>query len=237
MNKPQPYTIATARLLSVYAPPTAFTSGLVNYWPFSNSTVDVVGGMNLTIVSNAQFVADRLDNSDSAIYFNLGYATAPPGIYFDCTVGYTIMMWIKVVNLGYFPRILEFTTNAGDNIVSIFFNDVSGYIISSTYNNGVWSPYAQTANPITVGVWTHLATTVNSNTNNIYFNGVQVGTVGGGVCTGVQRTLCRVAHSGGGEPCLNGMLDELKIFNRILTAHEIATEMNLIEPYSKIILN
>ena len=237
MNKPQPYKIVTAQLLNVYTPPAAYTTGLVNYWPFSNSTVDVVSGMNLTIVTNGQYVADRLDNSDSAIYFNLGFATAPPGIYFDCAVGYTIMMWIKVVNLGYYPRILEFTTSTGSNIVSLQFHDTTGYIQSSTLINGAWSPFARIATPITVGVWTHLATTVNTNVNNIYINGQLSGTAGGGVCTGVQRTACRVGHTGGGEPCVNAVLDELKIFNRVLTANEIVAEMNLIEPYSKIIVN
>ena len=181
--------------------------------------------MNLTIQLNGNYVVDRFGNSNSAIYFNFGYATAPPGIYFDCIIGYTIMMWIKVVNFGYYSRILEFKTSGGDNIVTIFFKDESGYILSSTFNNGAWSSFALVANPISVGVWTHFATTVNSNANNIYYNGVLVGTASGGVCTGVQRTLCKVAHSGGSEPCLNGIIDELKIFNRVLAANEIIAEM------------
>ena len=61
--------------------------------------------MNLTIKLNGSFAPDRFGNANSALYLNNGYAMAPPGIYFDCTIGFTVMTWIKVISPSVNSRI------------------------------------------------------------------------------------------------------------------------------------
>ena len=50
-----------------------------------------------------------------------------------------------------------------------------------------------------------------------------------------MRSTNYVGHSaGGGNADMNAIFDELKIFNRSLSANEILTEMNKAQPYDKI---
>ena len=50
------------------------------------------------------------------------------------------------------------------------------------------------------------------------------------------RSTNYVGHSANvaGHADMNGIFDELKIFNRSLSATEILTEMNKVQPYDKI---
>ena len=61
-----------------------------------NSTQDIISGMDMTIQPNDQLVSDRFNNKNSAIFINTGYGTAPSGIYFDPSTGFSVMVWIKV---------------------------------------------------------------------------------------------------------------------------------------------
>ena len=232
----QPYEIFTGTLINVFAPPVAYTLGLTNYWPFSGNTVDVVGGMNLTIQSNGQYELDRFDNSNASLYLNQGWATAPPGVYFDCAIGYTIMAWVKLLALNNYQRILEFSNGDNKNDVLFFFDVMKSTLVSATTNqNSGWSHFASSTTDIKLGVWTHVATTVNYMDNNVYINGRLVGTATGGICTAVERFSCKIGRDDANGSYLNAVLDELKIFNRVLTSTEISNEMTLLEPYKKII--
>ena len=149
----------------------SFTSNLTNYWPFSNSTVDVVGGMNLTIQLNGNYNVDRFGNNNSAIYFNFGYATAPPGVYFDCSVGFTVMTWIKMMDIENFPRILEFSNGMFRNTVILFFTGLTLESTTSNRDNSDWNPFAISNTPLGLGVWKHVATTINLTATTVYING------------------------------------------------------------------
>ena len=74
-----------------------FTNGLVNYWPFSGSCRDIIGGMDISIQKNGFLAADRFDNPDSALMFKSGYGSVPAGSYFDPLKGFSAMVWIKIL--------------------------------------------------------------------------------------------------------------------------------------------
>ena len=233
MNRPQPYEIKTARLINVYAPPSAYTAGLRNYWPFSGDTVDVVNGMDLAIQLNGQFDLDRLGNSNAALYLNQGYATAPAGLYFDCTVGYTAMAWIKLISMGTGnPRIFSFFNSGYNNLVHLYFS-------ASTGQMGTKGGFSTSSTGLTTGIWSHVAFTVISNANIIYINGQQVFNEAYACSAGVATTSCFIGHSDYhlGDSDIIAAIDELKIFNRVLTADQIISEMKMLEPYNKIISN
>ena len=231
-----PYAVFQANVYNVYKPPDAYTKGLINYWPFADSTVDVVGGSNLTIQQNAYFVSDRFDNYNSALYFNQGYATAPPGVYFDCAVGYTVMNWIKLMATGSYPRILQFSN--GELIDNIVFYIQQKYLVftSSNIANTAWNPFVTSSTSLTLGVWTHVAATVKLTATTLYINGRQVAAEVGGTCSnGTMRSSCKIGKSDNpADTNLVGIIDELKIFNRVLSQPEIAAEMHLLEPYQKL---
>ena len=230
----QPYQIITANLINIFAPPVAYTSGLTNYWPFSGNTIDVVGGMNLAIQSNGQYDLDRFGNSNSTLYLNQGWAIAPAGLYFNCNIGYTIMLWVKLIAMGSGnPRLFNFFNSPYNNRVLIVYEPSTGKI-------GTMSGWSTSNIYLTTGIWKHVALTSNSTTNIIYINGQQVFS-SSYACSAaaVPTNQCYIGRSDcyPGDSDINAAYDELKIFNRTLTAGQITAEMQQIEPYNKIILN
>ena len=59
------------------------------------STKDIVGGMDMTIVSNGRLTLDRFNNPNSAVVFNTGYGSVPSGYFFNAQTGFTVMAWVK----------------------------------------------------------------------------------------------------------------------------------------------
>ena len=229
----QPYQIITANLINIFAPPVAYTSGLTNYWPFSGNTIDVVGGMNLAIQSNGQYDLDRFGNSNSTLYLNQGWAIAPAGLYFNCNIGYTIILWVKLIAMGSGnPRLFNFFNSPYNNRVLIVYEPSTGKI-------GTMSGWSTSNIYLTTGIWKHVALTSNSTTNIIYINGQQVFSSSYACSAAVPTNQCYIGRSDcyPGDSDINAAYDELKIFNRTLTAGQITAEMQQIEPYNKIILN
>ena len=187
--------------------------------------------MNLTIRMNGSYVVDRFGNNNSALYLNNGYAMAPPGVYFDCTIGFTAMLWIKLMALGSYPRIFEFSNGMINESFIFCFKEDTSLLMSSTSasTNDNWSIFAYSNAPLTLGVWTHVATTINTIAKIVYINGIQVGSAAGSTCRGIHRTSCKIGRSDffSGNPDLNGFLDDLKLFNRVLNQSEIYNEMQL----------
>ena len=72
-------------------------SGLVNYWPFQDSTNDIIGGMDMIIQSNGVLYTDRFSKANSAIRFTNGYGTFPSDSYFYPNTGFTFMAWVNLL--------------------------------------------------------------------------------------------------------------------------------------------
>ena len=84
--------------------------------------------------------------------------------------------------------------------------------------------------------WTHLAFTFNLGTVNMFVNGQQVFSQQGFSFNNIVRTKNYIGHSNyNGDPDANAIYDEIKIFKRPLSAAEVSAEMNMIEPFQRII--
>ena len=80
--------------------------------------------------------------------------------------------------------------------------------------------------PLAIGVWTHLAATYDGVTMRFYVNGVQVGSR---AQTGSMLVSTRALRIGGNSvwgEYLNGLVDDVRIYNRALSPAEIQTDMN-----------
>ena len=77
-----------------------------------------------------------------------------------------------------------------------------------------------------INTWSHLASTYDGTTLRLYVNGTQVGSV---ATTGSIEVSSGVLRIGGntiwGE-YFSGLIDEVRIYNRALSATEIQTDMN-----------
>ncbi len=80
-------------------------------------------------------------------------------------------------------------------------------------------------NPLPVGSWTHIAVTMSANVGTLYVNGVSVAS---STFTLKRSDLSLSAYWLGKsayvspDPNLNGVLDEVYVYNRALSGAEIA---------------
>jgi concanavalin A-like lectin/glucanase superfamily protein/Big-like domain-containing protein/PASTA domain-containing protein len=101
----------------------------------------------------------------------------------------------------------------------------AGYI-----RNGGVDKEAAAGPAVPVGVWTHLALTYDGTSLRLYVNGVLRSTLAasGGITTSTSpvRIGGNVVFSSPGTEYFAGLIDEVRIYNRALTAAEIAADMN-----------
>jgi hypothetical protein len=78
-----------------------------------------------------------------------------------------------------------------------------------------------------VNTWSHIATTYDGANQRFYVNGVLVGTTPGAGSITVSNGSIRIGGdaSSTGE-FFHGLIDEVRLYNRALSAAEIVTDMN-----------
>jgi chitodextrinase len=92
-----------------------------------------------------------------------------------------------------------------------------------TINGNVSVVVGPTASP--VGSWTHVALTHNGATLTLYVNGTVVASQG---ATGTLQTTANALRIGGNVPYgefFHGLIDEVRVYNRALSAAEIQADM------------
>ena len=77
-----------------------------------------------------------------------------------------------------------------------------------------------------MNTWTHLAATYDGSVLRLYVNGAQVSTrtIGGNILT--STSPLRIGGNSIWGEYFTGLIDEVRIYNRPLTAAEIQTDMN-----------
>jgi len=141
----------------------------------------------------------------------------------DLTYGITIEAWVnpaastgwREVVLKEVPGGLSYALYAENNG-----SRPAGFIHSTT-DKGVNGTSA-----LPLNTWSHLAMTYDGTTMRIYINGVQAGS---GAVTGSAATSNSPLRIGGNSiwgEYFRGLIDEVRIYNRALSATEIQVDMN-----------
>jgi len=143
----------------------------------------------------------------------------------------SISMWIKVNSFGtyYATHLINRWTGTTDaNYVLYFFgnytgNNQQGRLTMYATRGGVWSSVSSTYTITELGKWHHIAWEYSSSTGGqLYINGVAYGgRVGSGVLA-TNTTGSTKIDSGS----FNGLIDEVRIYNRSLNQTEITALYN-----------
>ena len=198
--------------------------GLAGYWPFDadNPTADLSGNGNTVTLGSGLHLTTNVAPTSFA---NTGallsgssannYATAP-GNGIDNLTDFTIAFWLRVNT----ATSTDATLLALGNRLVIQVRAIQSpqYVLTVRYPLRVF-PYPVEAF-IDPNTWSHVVIAIQGNQTNIYINGQRVqnetylagssGTPTGGV-----------TFSSPTVP-LNGTLDDVRIYNRVLSASEIA---------------
>lgn len=201
---------------------------LIHYWPFNSHIQDVIGGAHLFNGKNAGLTSDRFGRSLSALSLSNGHYQIPPGNYFS-TGQFTITFWLKTRTFKLWSRLIDFSN--GPLIDSIFFNtlDSQNNCKFKLYNLNTVIGF-QNSSKIPLNTWTHVSLTYGkTNILSIYYNG----TIQGSSLTSqalnnktrLYNFIGRSSNYAVGDPDIDAILDELKIFNKELNQKEVELEM------------
>ncbi len=227
------------------APP----SGMVSWWPGDGNANDIVGTNNGTLVNGTSFAAGKVGQAFSFDGLDDGFevtlSPSNPLIITDEPI--TIDLWYKppsVIPSGAIYTLVE----AGQAIPV----GGTGHYVVDTGNTGGLSGgkvrfldrntsgsvlrQVITSTGLPLGQWTHLAATVDGTGQGvIYFNGVaqplSVETENVGDRTSMLEKLTigytsDTSQATGGVRFTEGLIDEVEIFNRALSATEIQAIFN-----------
>jgi glucose/arabinose dehydrogenase/PKD repeat protein len=203
------------------APP---ATGLVGAWSFDEasgtSAADASGSGNTGTISGAARTAGRYGGALSFDGVN-DWVTVNDANSLDLTNRMTLEAWVRPTALGDWRTVL-LKERPGHLAYALYGstdnNRPAGHVFT-TGDIALGGPSVLPAN-----TWSHLAFTYDGATTRLYVNGTQVATA---ALTGnavVSTGLLRIGGNSVWGEWFSGAIDEVRIYNRALTATEIATD-------------
>lgn len=215
--------------------------GLVAYYPFDGNANDESGNENDGTVDGATLITDRNGNPNSAYYFDgvNDFINVPPSPILSVSHEFTISVWISpnydnmelrsnyhIIKMGGSKRD---TRNTNYRIGLFDDAGISAQLVHLGMGNGntYYGYYMCNINePIPEDIWTHVTATYNgeNKTVKIFINGV------------INRTHLNVPKDpitgnwalrigddyGGWKSFYEGLIDDIRIYNRVLSEAEVS---------------
>ena len=135
----------------------------------------------------------------------------------------SIVCWIQPESTGYTVYPVAKADDGGDWQYAIYqySGDSVGFYM---YNGAEMDTYSDS--DVTEGVWTHVAGVYNDTDGRVYFDGSQNGDPDN-FTNGIDNTnepfmIGAVADGGGATDYFDGLIDDVAVFNRELTALEVS---------------
>ena len=189
------------------------SNGLVGWWPFNGNANDGSGNGNNGTVNGATLTSDRFGNANMAYSFDgiNDYVST----YRSGYTSFSISLWYKLPfsNATVYPLVDGF-----DSYYDIYFTQGTLYYATFTGIN-----YANIDCNVTpsIGEWRHLVFVYSGNNVSIYSNSSLVGTHNVQPLSGTSGDHNFGASLTGTDQYLNGILDDIGVWDRALTACEI----------------
>jgi hypothetical protein len=205
--------------------------GLIAHYPFSGNAADVSGNGNHGTPSNAVLAADRFGSPNAAYSFNgqnAAVLVADNPALRSLTSNYTFNAWVR---FGSNPQIdaaiLMKSAGAGDQRKWTFWRHVQAppYGIGLLLNRVPGGQFQWNSDSsFTTSQWYMVTFSASATHCLIAVDGQVVSTQSGNA--GLPDTTGLTMSIGGAEPAgnqwFNGLLDDIRIYNRTFTSNDIA---------------
>jgi hypothetical protein len=213
------------------------TNGLIAYWPFNGNANDASGNGNNGTVNGATLTTDRFGNANSAYSFNgtSNSISIPANASFTQNpISYSF--WFNKVGSGnpcsgseMFQGIFS-TGSYGQSRDVILYQGATHYMgIQKSIPSGCANESYVYTNYV-LNNWNHAVVTYETGLVKVYLNGVYMGS-SAVACTNL--TANTVSYIGASNPSIwacidwfNGKIDDLAIYNRVITQDEITSLYN-----------
>jgi chitodextrinase len=143
----------------------------------------------------------------------------------DLTSGMTLEAWVRPATTGWPYRTVLMKEQTGNLVYALYLTDATRPL--STAITGGIERIAQSGTALTANTWVHLASTYDGTNLRLYVNGTLVTTTAATGAITVSTGALRIgANSIWTEEAFAGLVDEVRVYNRALTAAEVASDMN-----------
>ena len=197
---------------------------MISWWGFTNgSPNDATTNVNHFTNYGATPATDRNGTANAALAFNgtnQYMQCSTPGFQMGPTSNYTVSFWLNRPVQGYGVALMHGTTTNGNFIWNFQTNTTNGIQYGTNKQGSAWT-WAQST--YTVGSWNHMVATFQGGSMTLYVNGVQAATATYPHTGAAQTTLPLWLGRGVGGGYFAGSLDDLGIWNRVLTSAEIGS--------------
>jgi fibronectin type 3 domain-containing protein len=178
---------------------------------------------NATLVNGPVFAPGKADNALAFTAASSQYASVPASSVQGLT-RVTIMAWVKPTTVAQFSRIFDFGVNTTSYMfLSPNVGNVLRFAITNS-GSGNEQRISGTAT-LPLGVWSHVAVTLDGSVGRLYLNGIQVGVNSAMTLTpaslGTLANLYLGRSQFSADPYLNGAIDDFRIYGGTLDPSEI----------------
>jgi gliding motility-associated-like protein len=208
--------------------PAQLQNGLIAYYPFCGNANDGSGnGINGILFGAPTLVADRFGNSNAAYNFNGTNQYIQTGSISEAITTKTISAWVKLSNMSQMGGGLAAVQSSNGSIFdAVVYNETnSGWGFGSdNLTRTKWSGVKETASE-----WVMLTATYENNSYKLYRNGVLISSTTQFPITSFGTTSkfnIGLRHNNGGTPYLNGVIDDVYFYNKVLSSSEVLSLYN-----------
>lgn len=201
---------------------------LLAYWALDNRLDSHTGGYDLTNTGSVAFSGANLPPNPDAAFFGTGKSLSATDAALPLPTGaQTFAAWVRSTNLTNNQDIMACWDTVGDRAFLLRFVGSSNKLnfrISSTGSDNIT---IDSATSLVVGTWTHVcAVFVPSTSITIYIDGVSDASNTTSIPASIHDSADDFVMGnrlvGGTSNFWNGQIDEACIFNKALSADEVA---------------
>ncbi len=200
-------------------------NGLVAAFPCNEGAgatiTDITATHHVGTFNNATWTAAGKYGAAFTCNGSNAWVTIPHHPQFDLTTGATLMAWVYPTALsGYRTVIMKETSNGA----CYYLYSGPGDLVMG--GGGFGGSYRETSggNALPLNTWTHLATTFDGTTIRVYRNAVLVSTLASAGSFDTSANPLRLGGNLTWGEWWAGSIDEVRVYNRALSATEIATD-------------
>ena len=220
--------ITTSTPITVTVSNAAPTAGLVAAYGFNagsgSTAADSSAAGNTGSVSGASWnAAGRYGSALSFDGVN-DWVTTPDASSLDLTNAMTLEAWVRPSALGGW-RTVVFKERPGGVVYGLFADQAGSRPLGQVFIGSERNATGTSALPL--NTWTHLATTYDGAVVRLYVNGVLTGTTSVSGAMAASTGVLRLGGNGIWGEWFAGLIDEVRIYNRVLSAAEIQQDMQV----------
>ncbi len=149
--------------------------------------------------------------------------TVPDSNSLDLTTAMTLTAWVRPTSLGTWRQAVLKETTAG-LAYALYATGASGNRPDGTVSVGGTDRSVDAPGALSANAWSHLALTYDGTTMRLYVNGTQVATKAQTGAMAASTGALRIGGNAVWGEWFTGQIDEVRVYNRALTAAEVVTD-------------